>query len=142
MLLQLVGCGSEPVRSRSGGGEAGDQVAAIAQRLVGAPYRYGGESPRGFDCSGLVYYAYQQLGISIPRTAQEQFRRSQPVDARALRPGDLVFFDLPRQKTFHVGIYAGRDRFVHAPTAGKRVTYASLSDPFWHARLVGAGRLP
>jgi murein DD-endopeptidase len=115
-------------------------VAAVAQGLIGAPYRYGGTSPKGFDCSGLVYYSYRKAGIPVPRTAREQLRASQPMDPSRLRPGDVVFFRLSGRKPSHVGIYVGRGRFVHAPSSGKRVSYASLRDPYWQERLIGAGR--
>lgn len=113
---------------------------AIARNMVGTPYRYGGASPRGFDCSGLVYYSYRKAGIEVPRTSNEQFRQSEPVKLTRLRPGDLVFFRLSHDKTSHVGVYAGRGRFIHAPSRGGRVSYALLIDPYWEARLIGAGR--
>jgi cell wall-associated NlpC family hydrolase len=109
--------------------------------MVGTPYLYGGASPRGFDCSGLVYYSYRKAGITVPRTSGEQYRQSERVTLSDLRPGDLVFFRLSRNKPSHVGIYAGSGRFIHAPSGGKRVSYASLTDSYWEARVIGAGRI-
>jgi len=114
---------------------------AIARDMVGIPYRYGGASPSGFDCSGLVYYAYRKAGIQVSRTTTEQYRQSKRVRISQLQPGDLLFFAISRNKRSHVGIYAGNDRFIHAPSSGKLVSYASLDNPYWQARLTGAGRL-
>ena len=110
-----------------------------ALNMLGTPYRYGGSSPAGFDCSGLVYYSHRQAGIELPRTAQEQRNRSRPVPGRGLQPGDLVFFRLAGRRVDHVGIYAGNGHFVHAPSRGKQVSMASLDNPYWQQRLVGAG---
>lgn len=117
------------------------RALAIAVDMVGTPYRYGGTSPDGFDCSGLVYYAYSKVGIQTPRTTTAQYRQTKRVPVADLQPGDLVFFTLSRGSISHVGIYLGDGRFVHAPSSGKRVGYASLHNPYWRSRLSGAGRL-
>jgi murein DD-endopeptidase len=113
---------------------------AIARNMVGTPYRYGGANQRGFDCSGLVYYSYRKAGIRVPRTSGEQYRQSERVKLSRLSPGDLVFFRISHEKPSHVGIYAGSGQFIHAPSRGRRVSYASLVDPYWKARTIGAGR--
>jgi len=113
---------------------------AIARDLVGSPYLYGGTNPRGFDCSGLVYYSYRKASIEVPRTTAEQFRQSARVKMSHLRPGDLIFFRLSQNKLSHVGIYAGNGKFIHSPSSGKRVSYGSLANPYWKARVIGAGR--
>jgi cell wall-associated NlpC family hydrolase len=110
--------------------------------MIGAPYRYGGTSPRGFDCSGLVYYAYSKVGIDAPRSTAEQYRQARRIQVSQLQPGDLIFFKISGNRVSHVGIYAGNDRFIHSPSSGKSVAYASLKNPYWRARLAGAGRLP
>jgi cell wall-associated NlpC family hydrolase len=116
-------------------------VVAAAQALVGTPYQWGGESPaEGFDCSGLVQYAYGQAGLSLPRTAREQYHRMTEIAARELAPGDLVFFKPPETRAMHVGIYIGNERFLHAPSHGKRVGYARLNNPYWHACFIGGRR--
>lgn len=115
-------------------------VIATARRMLGAPYRYGGADPRGFDCSGLVSYAYRSIGIQVPRTSREQFRQARSVAMDNLQPGDVLFFRLSPPKVSHVAIYEGRGRFIHAPSSGKRVSYASLDNPYWRQHLVGAGR--
>jgi murein DD-endopeptidase len=120
---------------------AGKEVVAVAKTLIGAPYQYGGTTPDGFDCSGLVHYAYKEAGLNIPRTTREQLRYAQRVRASNLRPGDVLFFRVSDRKVTHVGIYTGDGRFIHAPSAGGHVAYARMDNPFWEKRLVGAGRL-
>lgn len=120
--------------------DPGRAVLLAAESRIGAPYRYGGSGPDGFDCSGLVIYAHRQVGIAVPRTAAEQYSQATPVDRSALRPGDLVFFRLSGRDVGHVGIYLGDDRFVHAPQSGGHVRVASLRDEWYRQRFVGAGR--
>lgn len=107
---------------------------------LGTPYRWGGSSPgQGFDCSGLVVYTHKKAGVYPPRTARAQFDAGRHVDRNALRPGDLVFFDAPGKKTaFHVGIYVGKQTFVHAPGRGKNVRQATLSNPYFKRQYIGA----
>jgi len=116
-------------------------AVAIARQMIGTPYHYGGASPeRGFDCSGLVYYSFKHAGINAPRTTETLYRSSFPVDPSALRQGDLLFFRIAGRVS-HVGIYIGGDKFLHAPSSGKVVSYASLNDPYWRSHLLRAGRL-
>jgi murein DD-endopeptidase len=114
-------------------------ATVIATKMLGKPYHYGGASPQGFDCSGLVYYAYHQAGYKVPRTSQQQYRDSLPVKRAYIREGDLLFFRI-EGKVSHVGVYLGDNRFIHAPSSGKRVAIASLDDPYWKQRLTKAGR--
>ena len=108
--------------------------------MVGVPYRYGGESPDGFDCSGLVQYAYRSAGVSVPRTSRDQLRASSPVPLADAAAGDLVFF---QSKDFsHVGIYLGQGRFVHAPATGRAVAIASFNEAYYRRNFVRAGRMP
>lgn len=109
--------------------------------MLGSPYRYGGHSPEGFDCSGFVQYVYSRVGISLPRSAAEQFKAVHRVSVKDLRPGDILFFKVSRRKISHVGIYVDSSTFVHAPSNGKRVSYADLQQEYWRSRLVGAGRV-
>jgi cell wall-associated NlpC family hydrolase len=119
----------------------GVAVLRVAESRIGAPYRYGGAGPDAFDCSGLVAYAHGQVGVAVPRTAAQQFAAATPVARRDLRPGDLVFFRLAGREVSHVGIYAGDDRFVHAPQSGGQVRMASLEDEVFRRGWAGAGRL-
>lgn len=110
--------------------------------MVGAPYRYGGASPAGFDCSGLVVYSYAVAGVSgLPRSAASLERASTPVPLQELEPGDLLFFRLSGVKTSHVAMYVGNRAFVHAPSSGKRVERVAFDHVYWGARLRRAGRV-
>jgi cell wall-associated NlpC family hydrolase len=141
--LLFAGCGSTPDRSPTGSadsagyGERRQQLIATAAEQIGRPYRFGGNTRRGFDCSGLVQYSHDQVGVSVPRTTAEQWRLGRPVQASRLQPGDLIFFAIGPEKSRHVGIYEGRKSFIHAPSSGKQVSRASLSNPYWRSRLVG-----
>jgi len=117
----------------------GAQAAEQARGLVGSPYRYGGRDPSGFDCSGLVWYVYQHLGVELPRRSVEQRRSLPAVPRESLEPGDLVFFSSPVD---HVGIYLGGGDFVHAPRRGKRVSVANLDAPYFQLGYAGAARVP
>ena len=111
-------------------------VVRTAGKLIGTPYRYGGASTKGFDCSGLVQYTHRKAGIPVPRTTAAQLARSRVPERRDLLPGDLLFFKIEWQKSRHVGIYEGNGVFIHAPSSGKKVSRASLNNPYWEKRLI------
>jgi len=113
------------------------QAAMTALQYVGVPYLWGGESPSGFDCSGLVAYVYAQLGVDLPHFAAAQYTYGVPVPESQLQPGDLVFFD----NLNHVGIYIGDDEFIDAPHTGTFVRIDTLTDPWYASHYVGARRL-
>jgi len=119
----------------------GEEAALRAIALVGKPYRYGGVDLKGFDCSGLVFYIYKELGIEAPRSALEQHQRALPVTREELLPGDLVFFQINRRRISHVGIYIGDNRFVHAPQTGKYIELRNLDEPYYAKHWIDAGRL-
>ncbi len=137
----LAGCSAvsvpAPTAERPTDSARGQTVVALAKQHVGAPYRWGGSSPSGFDCSGLVRYVYGQVGIALPHNAAQQYRLGMPVAREDLEPGDLVFFDRLR----HNGIYVGDGRFIHARPTGRRVAIASLDDEWYASHFVGARRL-
>ncbi|MFN2627906.1 MAG: NlpC/P60 family protein [Gaiellaceae bacterium] len=120
----------------SPGGGGHPEAAAIAARYLGVPYRWGGSSPAGFDCSGLVSYVYAQLGISLPHYTVAQWNATSPVAPGDLQPGDLVFFD----GLGHVGIYIGGGQFIHAPHTGDVVSVSSLAEGWYASHLDGARR--
>jgi cell wall-associated NlpC family hydrolase len=122
------------------GKKPGTEVVAIAETMIGKPYRYGGSSPAGFDCSGLVQYSFTKAGYSVPRDTGSLYQKTKRVDRDELKPGDLLFFRIEGRMS-HVGIYVDGDRFVHAPSSGKKVGYGSLESPYWKARFVKAGRI-
>ena len=117
------------------------RAADYAQNMIGKPYRYGGNSPTGFDCSGLVQYSYSRAGLPIPRTTKSQRESSVAVGSQSLRAGDLIFFDQEGRKSSHVGIYIGDGRFVHAPSSGKQVRVDTLDTKYWKKHYVGARRI-
>jgi cell wall-associated NlpC family hydrolase len=119
---------------------AGDRAASIALEQVGVPYRYGGSSPVGFDCSGLVQYAYSRAGVSVPRTTGQLWSAATTVHGDEMQVGDLLFFRI-EGKMSHVGMYVGAGRFVHAPQSGRNVSVASLEAPFYKSALLRAGRI-
>ena len=117
-----------------------ERVALTARRMVGIPYHYGGNDPRGFDCSGLVFYAYREAGVLVARTAREQLRASQPLDVDQALPGDLVFFRTSK-KAWHVGIYLGDQRFIHAPSTGRAVVIQRVDDEYYLRHRIQIRRL-
>jgi cell wall-associated NlpC family hydrolase len=119
----------------------GEKIADLAESLLGSPYKYGGASPKGFDCSGLVHYTHGKLGIRTPRTSLQQYKHAKHIKLSELTLGDIVFFTLNKHSVSHVGIYVGNNRFIHAPKSGKQVTMNNLNDEYWRPRVVGAGRL-
>jgi cell wall-associated NlpC family hydrolase len=120
------------------------KLMSIALQFNGWRYVYGGDNPAtGFDCSGLTQYVYGQIGIALPRTAQEQWDATVHIPPDKARPGDLVFFantyNDPGNIVTHVGIYVGNDMMYAANSSG--IGYASLDDPFWRQHLYGFGRV-
>ena len=118
-------------------------VTLRALSLVGTPYRYGGNTPEGgFDCSGLVNYVFRDmLDLKLPRTSRDLAAVQGPkIDPQRLAPGDLVFFG-DRGNVFHVGIYVGEGRFVHAPSSGGTVRLDRLDGPYWVSHYSGAKRV-
>jgi hypothetical protein len=111
----------------------GTRAATYAKRFIGVPYRWGGSSPSGFDCSGLVRFVYQRFGINLPHSSYADFNLGRRVRG-ALKPGDLVFFS----GIGHVGMYIGNNRFIHAPHSGTTVQVSSMSD---HGSYDGARRI-
>lgn len=116
-------------------------VVSTALSMQGKPYRYGGSTPAGFDCSGLIQYTFRQAGVTVPRNSYDQYKTSSPVYISRLQPGDLLFFRINGIFVSHVGIYIGDNRFVHAPGKGKSVRIDNLDSEYWQEHLVGAGSL-
>ena len=143
--LLLAGCagGPRPVADAPGKSTAlGERIAASATSQLGRPYRYGGNGPDAFDCSGLVRFAHGAQGIGVPRTTEEQFAAAKPVPLARIQAGDLLFFRFEKgPKVSHVGIYTGKGRFVHAPQSGRSVETQELDEPWYRSRLIAAGRL-
>lgn len=138
--LSLGGCQSSVKRGPTN--PNAQKIVHHAKAQIGTPYRYGGLNPKtGFDCSGLVFYSHKRTGQHVPRTTGEQYRATQPISRKHLRPGDLVFFRFRRNRQVsHVGIYLGANRFVHAPSSNKRVSVAKLNSKYWSKHFVRGGR--
>ncbi|CAK13281.1 C40 family peptidase [Pseudomonas entomophila] len=120
------------------------EVLSRAVNVLGTPYRWGGSTPKkGFDCSGLVKYAFNDVAdVDLPRTSNAMAQGQGVKVARDdLKPGDLIFFNIQSRRVNHVAIYLGNDRFIHAPRTGKRVSIDSLEKPYWQKRYVVAKRV-
>lgn len=118
-----------------------ERAMRYALEMVGVPYRFGGASPTGFDCSGLVRYSFARAGIDLPRDTREQRVVARGLGRqRALLPGDLLFFSRGK-RALHVGIYVGEGRFVHAAYRGGTVRVEALAAPHWQRRFLEARRV-
>ncbi|HWR73043.1 MAG TPA: C40 family peptidase, partial [Nitrospirota bacterium] len=135
-------CSSAPPVKRVNGytHAVGEKAAETAASMLGKPYKYRGESPSGFDCSGLVRYSYLVAGLDVPHGTKALREVTRAVSSRSLRKGDLLFFLQEGKRYSHVGLYIGSDRFVHAPSSGKAVRTDALTDPYWKKHLLEARR--
>lgn len=115
----------------------GERAARIALKAVGVPYSWGGASMSGFDCSGLVYWAYSRLGVELPHSSYALYDVGRRVARSRMKPGDVLFFS----GLGHVGLYLGRGRMVHAPQSGRTVEVVTLRRSHYGDRLVGARRV-
>lgn len=118
-----------------------DRLLRVAQRMLAVPYRFGGTTLWGLDCSGFVQKTFAFLNLELPRSAREQFREGAKVAKADLSPGDLVFFRTYAKYPSHVGIYLGDNRFVHASSRERKVTVDSLDEPYYMKHYLGAKRL-
>jgi hypothetical protein len=125
-----------------------DSIVATAAAAMGRPYEFGGtgENGEGFDCSGLIQYAFSKHGIALPRVSTDQAREGTKVDRKAelLKPADLLTFSNRGGKVTHVGLYIGGGRFIHSATRGVQVSTLSAGDPYgrwWYTRWVGVRRM-
>ncbi len=115
------------------------EVTATAKKFLGTAYRYGGTGSRGFDCSGFVRHVFLQHGFHLPRISRDQYLQSRKISLSRVKPGDLLFFKISKNRISHVAISLGKDRFIHSPRTGKRVRVASLKTSYWKKRFAAAG---
>ncbi len=123
--------------------EGGQAVCDIAAQFLGVPYVWGGTSPNGFDCSGLVQYVYAQLGYNLARVAADQMKEGIPVSRDELMPGDIIGFSSAGLGGYasHIGIYVGDGMMIHAPSTGDVVKYTSIDSAYYTSRFAGARRI-
>lgn len=139
-LLLLSGCatdwGSGPERAKR------ETIVETALGQVGRPYRYGGDDPDGFDCSGLVEYSYADAGIHVPHNTSALRKAGHRIDLDDARPGDLLFYRFEHSpNSLHVAIFLGHGKMVHAPASGKQVSVIHIDDSPWPDRFITAVRL-
>lgn len=140
-VLLVFSCASVPQRPVAGySPTTGEKAATTAVAMIGRPYKYRGDSPAGFDCSGLVRYSYLSAGRDAPHGTKELRQDTSPVSPRDMRKGDLLFFNERGKRYSHVGIYLEDDLFVHAPASGGKVRKDSLNDPHWKKSFLEARR--
>ena len=118
--------GEAPVSRGTEVSSKGQAIVELAKQYIGTPYRYGGSSPSGFDCSGFVYFLYKSMGVTLNRVAQDQMTNGTWVPKNALQPGDIVGFANSSGYINHVGIYAGNGMMIHSPQTGEYVRYESI----------------
>ena len=145
VVFALAACAGSPPRTATAkvNSESADASVAAdhALAMIGAPYRYGGLDPAGFDCSGLVHYSFRKIGISLPRDTRSLRKVGMEIEMDDLAKGDLVFFDQEGKKSSHVGIYLGDGRFVHAPSTGGKVRADKIDLTYWRKHFTEARRI-
>lgn len=135
-VTQTVSSGASKVSSKA------SELVVSAMGALGVPYRRGGSTFDGFDCSGFVRAMVEQTaGLILPRKAEQQAAATQKIDKKDLQPGDLVFFNTMRRAFSHVGIYLGDGKFIHSPKPGAEVRVEDMGQPYWTRRFDGARRV-
>ncbi len=120
----------------------GNSISSAAKTQLGKKYRSGGTSPKtGFDCSGLVQWAYKVNGVKVPRVTSAQAKVGKRVLSKHARPGDIIVFRTGRSRTgLHTGIYVGNNKFIHSPRSGKSIRIDTINT-YWKPRLISVRRL-
>lgn len=146
LVLMLGGCAGKILTFDGGSGDGsiiGEKVVQSAQAQQGVRYRMGGNAPnKGFDCSGLVSWAYSQHGVRVPRITKDQARAGYNVSRSDAQKGDILVFNTSSGPSgLHTALYAGGGRFVHSPTRGKSVRVDTLNSSYWGPRLIAVRRV-
>lgn len=141
LALMLSGC----LSFGGGSGRSSEEVERLRQTIVvdalgqiGRPYRYGGNNPDGFDCSGLVQYVFAQSGVKLPRSSREQSDVGHKIDLDDAEPGDLLFYSFTGSRIDHVAVYLGDGQAVHAPASGRQIIVAPVAQKYWMQKFVQA----
>lgn len=137
-VLLVAGCAG---RAPPDHPETRQQIVAAALGQLGRPYVFGGRTPDGFDCSGLVQYAYSEAGVIAPRDTRSQREAGTRVAFDDAQPGDLLFYRFEDSGGLHVGLYLGDGRMIHAPSSGRQVSLTSVESPVWRKRFLGTVKL-
>jgi cell wall-associated NlpC family hydrolase len=137
----LAGCFGSRYKPTPEGQALRRGIVLDALGQIGRPYRYGGTSPDGFDCSGLVQYVFAQQGVRLPRTTREQHEAGEGIDLDDAEPGDLLFYSFGGGRIDHVAVYLGDGQAVHAPASGRQVIVAPVAQRWWMDRYVDAVRV-
>ncbi|HBR01783.1 MAG TPA: glycoside hydrolase [Ruminiclostridium sp.] len=132
---------SSAPKSVSRGSTLASKIIATAKSCLGVPYVWGGTSPKGFDCSGFVQYVFSRHGISLSRTASDQYNAGISVSKSSLKAGDLVFFETYKSGASHVGIYLGGSQFIHASSGAEKVMVSNLTSSYYTSHYIGARRV-
>lgn len=132
--------GREIAVSRDSSSTLARRIVQASLRYQGVPYVFGGTSPNGFDCSGFTRYMFAQVGVQLPRAADEQYGLGQRVSYSRLQPGDLVYFTTYEAGASHVGIYLGNGQFISA-TSSRGIAIANMESGYWGDRYLGARRV-
>ncbi|WP_378956427.1 NlpC/P60 family protein [Pelosinus sp. sgz500959] len=131
---------NKPITSEGGNqSNTAEKITGSAMQLVGIPYKWGGVTTKGFDCSGMVWYVFDKNSVSLPRTADVQYKMGKTVGRDQLKQGDLVFFTTYEPGASHSGIYLEKGKFIHV-SAKRGVMVSNLSDEYWNTRYLGARR--
>ncbi len=133
LCLLLNGCGSKTSSNHS----LGQKVAKTAHSQMGKDYVFGGSSPKnGFDCSGLIWWAYKEHGVTVPRVTKDQAQAGKSVSSTKARPGDIVVFKPSRNSSaLHTGLYLGANKFIHSPRSGAEIRIESIDNSYWKPKL-------
>jgi murein DD-endopeptidase len=140
-LALLSGCAGHRYQPTPEGQAMRRGIVLDALGQIGRPYRYGGTTPDGFDCSGLVQYVYGLQGLKLPRTAEQQHEQGETIDLDEAEPGDLLFYRFGWFGIDHVAIYLGDGQAVHAPASGRQVIVAPVAQRWWMDRYVDTVRI-